>query len=55
MQPDASIEVDDVDAAHAAAQSRGYKIVHRSPTSLGARRFFVGEPNGTMLNIVSHP
>src|SRR5215218_9011171 len=28
VQPDASIEVDDVDAAHAAAQRLGCKIVH---------------------------
>ena len=55
VQPDASIEVDDVDAAHAAAQRLGYEIVHPlTDEPWGVRRFFVREPNGKVLNILSH-
>jgi hypothetical protein len=44
---DASVEVDDVDAAHAAAQRLGYEIVHPlTDEPWGVRRFFVREPNG---------
>lgn len=53
--PDASIEVDDVDAAHAAAQRLGCEIVHPlTDEPWGVRRFFVREPNGKILNILSH-
>jgi predicted enzyme related to lactoylglutathione lyase len=56
VQPDASIEVDDVDAAHAAAQRLGYEIVHPlTDEPWGVRRFFVREPNGKVLNVLSHP
>src|SRR4051794_37849619 len=54
--PDASIEVDDVDAAHAAAERLGYEIVHPlTDEPWGVRRFFVREPTGKVLNILSHP
>jgi catechol 2,3-dioxygenase-like lactoylglutathione lyase family enzyme len=53
--PDASIEVDDVDEAHAAAQRLGYEIVHPlTDEPWGVRRFFVRDPNGKVLNILSH-
>jgi predicted enzyme related to lactoylglutathione lyase len=53
--PDASIEVDDVDAAHAAARRLGYEIVHPlTDEPWGVRRFFVREPSGKVLNILSH-
>ena len=56
VHPDASIEVDDVDGAHAAAQRLGYEIVHPLTTEpWGVRRFFVREPNGKILNVLSHP
>ena len=56
VQPDASIEVDDVDAAHAAAQRLGCEIVHPlTDEPWGVRRFFVRDPNGKVLNILSHP
>jgi predicted enzyme related to lactoylglutathione lyase len=56
VQPDASIEVDDVDAAHAAAERLGYEIVHPlTDEPWGVRRFFVREPTGKVLNILSHP
>ena len=55
VQPDISIEVDDVDAVHAAAQRAGYEIVHPLTDELwGVRRFFVRDPNGKIVNILSH-
>ena len=55
VPPDASIEVDDVDAAHAAAQRAGYEIVHPlTDEPWGVRRFFVRDPNGKVINILSH-
>jgi catechol 2,3-dioxygenase-like lactoylglutathione lyase family enzyme len=55
VPPDASIEVDDVDAAHAAAQRNGFEIVHPlTDEPWGVRRFFVRDPNGKVLNILSH-
>jgi catechol 2,3-dioxygenase-like lactoylglutathione lyase family enzyme len=56
VQPDASIEVDDVDAVHAAAQRLGHEIVHPlTDEPWGVRRFFVRDPSGKVLNILSHP
>jgi predicted enzyme related to lactoylglutathione lyase len=53
--PDASIEVDDVDAAHEAAQRLGSEIVHPlTDEPWGVRRFFVRDPNGRVLNVLSH-
>jgi predicted enzyme related to lactoylglutathione lyase len=53
--PDASIEVDDVDAAFEAAQRLGSEIVHPlTDEPWGVRRFFVRDPNGRVLNILSH-
>jgi catechol 2,3-dioxygenase-like lactoylglutathione lyase family enzyme len=56
VQPDVSIEVDDVDAAYAAAQGRNAEIVHPlTDEPWGVRRFFVREPTGRVLNILAHP
>jgi predicted enzyme related to lactoylglutathione lyase len=53
--PDASIEVDDVDAAHASAQRLGCEIVHPlTDEPWGVRRFFVREPGGKVLNVLGH-
>ncbi len=50
-----SIKVDDVDAAHAEAQRRGFEIVHPlTDEEWGVRRFFVRAPDGTVVNIVRH-
>jgi catechol 2,3-dioxygenase-like lactoylglutathione lyase family enzyme len=55
VHADVSIEVDDVDAVHAAAESAGYEIVHPlTDEPWGVRRFFVRDPNGAVLNILSH-
>ena len=55
VRPDTSIEVDDVDAAYAAAQRLGCEIVHPlSNEAWGVRRFFVREPNGKVINVLTH-
>ncbi|MGZ6586217.1 MAG: VOC family protein [Solirubrobacteraceae bacterium] len=49
-------EVNDVDATHAAAKRLGYEIVHPLTNEpWGVRRFFVRDPNGKVLNVLSHP
>ncbi len=46
---------EEVEAAYAEAQRRGYEIVHPLTTEpWGVRRFFVRAPNGTVVNVVSH-
>lgn len=56
LKPDVSVEVDDVDAAHAAAKRLGYEIVHAlTDEPWGVRRFFVREPSGKIVNVLSHP
>jgi catechol 2,3-dioxygenase-like lactoylglutathione lyase family enzyme len=53
MRPYLSIEVDDVDAVHAAAVAWGYEIVHPlTDEPWGVRRFFVVEPGGLVLNVL---
>ncbi|MEA2192624.1 MAG: hypothetical protein QOI73_2745 [Solirubrobacteraceae bacterium] len=52
---DISIEVGDVDAAHADAVARGLEIVYPlTDEPWGVRRFFVREPSGTVVNVASH-
>ncbi|HET7408519.1 MAG TPA: VOC family protein [Mycobacteriales bacterium] len=54
--PVLSIFTDDVEAAYAEAQERGYEIVHPLGTEAwGVHRFFVRAPDGTVINIVHHP
>ncbi len=53
--PAFSIEVDDVDALYAAVQTRGYAIVYPlTDEPWGVRRFFTRDPQGLVVNIVSH-
>ncbi|MFH8486796.1 VOC family protein [Streptomyces longisporoflavus] len=53
--PDMSVEVDDVDAVHAAVVESGAEIVHPlRDEEWGVRRFFVRDPNGRVINVVSH-
>ncbi|WP_371530605.1 VOC family protein [Streptomyces sp. NBC_01283] len=53
--PDMSVEVDDVDAVHAAVLKSGAEIVHPlQDEEWGVRRFFVRDPNGRVINVVSH-
>ncbi|HYW63476.1 MAG TPA: VOC family protein [Bradyrhizobium sp.] len=52
---DISVEVADVDACHAAAQLKGFSIVYPlTDEAWGVRRFFVRDPNGMIVNVVSH-
>jgi catechol 2,3-dioxygenase-like lactoylglutathione lyase family enzyme len=45
----------EVDAAYDDARRRGFEIVHPLTTEpWGVRRFFVRDPDGNVLNIVSH-
>ncbi len=53
--PDMSVEVDDVDAVHEAVRASGAEIVHPlQAEEWGVRRFFVRDPNGKVVNVVSH-
>jgi catechol 2,3-dioxygenase-like lactoylglutathione lyase family enzyme len=55
VDPQITVEVEDVDAVHAAAKQRGLEIVHPlTNESWGVRRFFVRDPNGTVVNVMSH-
>ncbi len=52
--PEASIQVDDVDAVHAAAVRAGAEIVHPlTDEPWGVRRFFLRDPDGHVINILS--
>lgn len=55
LRPQMSIEVDDVDQAHAVAIQRNLRIVYPlSDEPWGVRRFFVADPNGVIINVLSH-
>jgi predicted enzyme related to lactoylglutathione lyase len=55
LVPDASVEVDDVDAAYEAARRLECEIVHPlTDEPWGVRRFFVRDPTGKVLNVLSH-
>jgi len=50
-----SIEVEDVDEVHARAVARGFDIVYPLTTEpWGVRRFHVKDPNGVVINVMSH-
>lgn len=53
--PDMSIEVDDVDDIHARARAQGAPIVYDlTDEPWGVRRFFLRDPAGKVLNILTH-
>lgn len=53
--PDLSIEVDDVDEIHTRAVAAGFEIVYAiTDEPWGVRRFFVRDPFGKIVNILSH-
>lgn len=53
--PDLSIEVDDVDAVYQRAKSLGYAIEYElTDEPWGVRRFYLLDPTGKLLNILSH-
>lgn len=54
--PDASIQVEDVDGCFAAAVQAGAEIVHPlTDEPWGVRRFFLRDPDGHVINVLSHP
>jgi catechol 2,3-dioxygenase-like lactoylglutathione lyase family enzyme len=54
-QPQVSIEVDDVDAIHTATVRQGSEIVHPlTDEPWGVRRLFARDPNGVVVNVLSH-
>ena len=53
--PDMSIEVADVDAVHASAVASGHEVVYPvTDEPWGVRRFFVRDPDGRVVNVLSH-
>jgi predicted enzyme related to lactoylglutathione lyase len=53
--PDISIEVDDVDEVHQRAVTGGHRIVYGpADEPWGVRRFYIRDPTGKLLNILSH-
>lgn len=54
-QPNMSVEVEDVDAVHADMVAADADIVYPlRDEQWGVRRFFVRDPSGTIVNVVSH-
>jgi catechol 2,3-dioxygenase-like lactoylglutathione lyase family enzyme len=54
--PVITVEVADVDALHATAVARGLDIVlPLRDEEWGVRRFFVRDPDGRVINVMSHP
>jgi catechol 2,3-dioxygenase-like lactoylglutathione lyase family enzyme len=53
--PDFSVEVEDVDAVYTLVAASGAEIV-REPRDeeWGVRRFFVRDPNGRVINVLTH-
>jgi catechol 2,3-dioxygenase-like lactoylglutathione lyase family enzyme len=50
-----SVEVEDVDALYAEAVRRGLEIVYPLTNEpWGIRRFFVRDPDGTVINVAQH-
>lgn len=55
VQPHMTIEVADVDGLHARAVELGYEVVHPlTDEPWGVRRFFVRDPDGRVVNLMSH-
>ncbi|RAJ64893.1 hypothetical protein K388_02090 [Streptomyces sp. KhCrAH-43] len=55
VDPDPSVEVADVDAVHAAPVREGAEIAYGPhDEEWGVRRFFVRDPNGKVVNVLTH-
>ena len=55
IEAQVSVEVEDVDALHAEAVRRGLEIVYPLTNEpWGIRRFFVRDPDGTVINVAQH-
>jgi catechol 2,3-dioxygenase-like lactoylglutathione lyase family enzyme len=55
LDPQLTVEVADIDELHSCAQTHGAEIVYSlTDEPWGVRRFFVRDPNGTIVNVMSH-
>ncbi len=55
VQPDMTVEVEDVDQVHAQAVELGHEVVYSlTDEPWGVRRFFVRDPAGAIVNVMSH-
>jgi catechol 2,3-dioxygenase-like lactoylglutathione lyase family enzyme len=55
VQPDVTVEVADVDAVHARAVEGGVEVVYPlTDEPWGVRRFFARDPNGVVVNVMTH-
>ncbi|MDT9701542.1 VOC family protein [Streptomyces sp. P17] len=53
--PDLSVEVEDVDAVYARVRAAGAEIVRElRDEEWGVRRFFVRDPKGRVVNVLTH-
>ena len=53
--PDLSIEVDDVDDVYQRAKRLGLEIIYElTDEPWGVRRFYLTDPTGKLLNVLSH-
>lgn len=53
--PDLSIEVDNVDLVYERAKKLGYEIAYElTDEPWGVRRFFLSDPTGKIVNVLSH-
>ena len=53
--PDITVEVDDVDSVYDAAWRGGHEVVYPlTDEEWGVRRFFVRDPGGVVVNVMSH-
>jgi len=55
QEPNLTIEVQDADAVHAKAVADGAPIVYPLTTEpWGVRRFYVADPDGVVINVMTH-
>lgn len=54
-EPRITIEVSDVDAVHEIVAQQGLEIVYPlTDEEWGVRRFFVADPSGVLINVMTH-
>lgn len=56
ITPQITVEVDDIEQVYERALAQGVEIVYRlTDEPWGVRRFFALDPNGQVVNVMSHP
>lgn len=56
VHPDLTIEVDQIESLYRDAQRRGHRIIYPlTDEAWGVRRFFVQDPHGRIVNVMTHP